>query len=106
MAKDFEVTITDPERAKFFLEVFGRTNVNVTSPVPSLADLPGKPGARIFMLDLKLITVEERERLVAHIAQRFKLPVAEVEASIDTEGVPILDEHCYVVVFNPQKWFD
>jgi hypothetical protein len=105
VGKDFTVTITDPERAKFFEEVFGRTTVNVKSPIPELAALPGHPRARVFKLDLDLITPEERERLILHLAGRFNVPVEEVRTDLDQEGVPILDKHCYVAVANPMKWF-
>jgi predicted membrane channel-forming protein YqfA (hemolysin III family) len=62
-------------------------------------------GALIFLLDEKLITPEQRQRLVEHISRKFNIPAAEVEADIDGPGAPILDEDCTVTVHNPQKWF-
>lgn len=106
MGKDFIATLTDPERAKAFVEIFGSASVYIESPIGQLADLPGKPEARIFKLDLSLITPEQKQKLAEHIAQRWELPLEEVAADIDKQGVPILDEQCYVTVLNPQKWFD
>lgn len=105
MGKDFVVSVSDPERAKFFQEVFGRTEVCVKSPVPTLAGLPGFDEPQpVFFLDLELITPEERERLIQHISQRWNIPSQEVAAQLDEHGVPILDQHCYVAVHNPQRW--
>ena len=43
------------------------------------------------MLDLHAITAEQRERLIKAIAERFSIPVEEVEREIE-KGVPILAE--------------
>lgn len=94
IATDFGVTITDPERAKDFAAVFGRTTVPVTSFFPTRANLPGKPGALIFLLDLARLTPDERARLIAHLAQRFGLAPADVAQDLDAQGVPILADSC------------
>lgn len=104
MAKDFLVTITG-DRAAEWQQVFGTTTVNVQTPLPQWADLPGKGRAKIFLLDLGLITPEQRQRLIEHISQKWNIPPDQVEADIEAQGVPILDEDCYVTVLNPHKWF-
>lgn len=104
MAKDFTVTVTDPARAAEWEAVLGTARLHVRSPIPSRANLPGKPGAEIYLLDLELLTPEQRQRLVAHLAERFGLPVEFVEKNLDVQGVPILAEHCVVAISNPQKW--
>lgn len=104
MAKDFEVIVTDPERAAFFQEVFGRTTINVLSPVPMWAGLPGLGSSLVFMMDLKLISDAELARLVEHLARRFNLPIEEVAREVERTGVPILDKDCTVVVSNLQRW--
>jgi hypothetical protein len=104
MAEDFKITVNDPEQAARFQAVFGRTTVKVKSPIPEIANLPGKPNTQIYLLDLDLITPEERARLVQNIAERFGLPLATIEAELDSHGVPILADHCTVTVNNPQRW--
>jgi hypothetical protein len=104
MGKDFRVTITNPEREEEFLKVFGRTTVNVESPIPHMASIPGKGRCRIYKLDLNLISEEEREKLVAHIAEKFKLNPEFVKAELARAGLPILADECTVVISNPQRW--
>ena len=84
MGQDFTVTITDPQRA---------------------AELPGRPAAPVYMLDLSLITDEQRHALIRYIADKFQIPIGEVAVTLDMHGVPILAEHCLVTVEHPQKWF-
>jgi hypothetical protein len=91
---DYQVTVYNPERAEMFEEVFGRTTVPVRSFLPTRANLPGKPNSLIYELDLTRVTPEERRRLVAHLAERFGLPVAEVQGLLDAQGVPILANDC------------
>lgn len=68
--------------------------------------MPGKGRSLVYLLDLDLITPEQRQRLVEHISRKWGLPAAEVEADLDAYGVPILDEDCIVTIHNPQRWFD
>jgi hypothetical protein len=83
-------TIKNPERLAFWQEVFGGDTVPILSFVPSAANLPGIPNASVYMLDLRVITAEQRERLIAAIARKFNLPIEEVAAGLDIHGVPIL----------------
>lgn len=106
MERDFSATITNPARAAEWQAVFGTTTVNIKSPLPEWADLPGKGRSIVYFLDLDLITLEQRQRLVEHISQKFNLSAAEVEADLDAHGMPILDEDCLVTAVNPQKWLD
>jgi hypothetical protein len=105
MGKDFTVTITNEERAAEWEETLGTRTVHVKSPLPSMATLPGYPAAMIYELDLEMITPEQRERLVAHLAQKFGIPADEVAAQLDQHGVPILADDCTVMVRHPQRWF-
>ena len=104
MGKDFRVTVYNKDRAKEWESILGTTTVYVKSPFPTLAKLPGRGEALIYELDLDLITDEQRERLVAHLAAKFDVPLAVVQAKLDL-GVPILADDCTVGVMNPQKWF-
>lgn len=105
MAQDFSVTISNPKRAAFWTRVFGRTTVHVQSPFPQTANLPGKPNAKIYLLDLNFVTSDEKQRLAEAIAARFGMPVSEVLKDINSTGVPILADDCLASVTNPQKWF-
>lgn len=43
-------------------------------------------------------------RVVAHIAAKFNIPAAEVDAGLDAHGCPILAEHVTVSIANPWRW--
>ncbi len=104
MPKDFEVTVTDSQRAGDWIKTLGSSTVSVMSPIPQLVNLPGHPSALVYMLDLACLTPDQRARLVAHIAQHFNIPAAEVERDLDRQGVPILADDCIVSIANSQKW--
>lgn len=104
MAKDFTVTVHDPERASEFATVFGTTTVCIRSPLPSLADLPGRPNALVYELDLAELTDDQRQRLINHIATKFSIPAEEVAAELDVVGMPILAENVAIAIHNPQRW--
>lgn len=105
MGQDFTVTITDPKQAAEFERIFGTTTVHVKSPFPELSELTGKPAVPAYMLDLSLITDEQRHALIRHIADKFCIPLGEVAVTLDMHGVPILAEDCMVTVEHPQRWF-
>jgi len=104
MGKDFTVTVCDPERKAEFEAILGTATVCVKTPFPVRANLPGHPDALVYELDLELITLKQRERLVAHLAEKFELPPAEVEANLNDHGVPILADDCVVGIANPLRW--
>lgn len=80
----------EAERAAWWQEVFGGDRAPIKSILTHRANLPGKPNALIYELDLRALTPEMRERLVASIAKRFGLNPAFVESGLDNEGVPVL----------------
>lgn len=88
--------ITNPERLALWQAVFGGDEVPIVSIVPQVGNFPGVGEQRFYSLDLKAITPEQRQRLVASIAAKFGQTVEFVEANIETIGVPILA--CDVVV--------
>jgi hypothetical protein len=105
VSKDFVVTIRGgTERAREWVELFGTTRVCVRSPIPHRANLPGRPGALVYELDLAELTPAARARLVAYLAAKFGIPVAEVDLELEAHGVPILADDCSVAVHNPQRW--
>lgn len=101
MGKDFTVTICEPERRAMFEAVFGTATVHVESPFPTKANLPGRPDSLIYELDLESITPEQREKLVAFLAEKFGISAEEVDALLEAHGVPILADDCVVGVTNP-----
>jgi len=88
---DTTAKVTNPERKVFWEEIFGIDEVPITSIIPHSANLPGfdTPQA-VYLLDLKAITLEQREKLINAIARKFKIPENEVAQELDKQGVPIL----------------
>ena len=88
---DTTAKVSNPERQAFWQEVFGTDEVPITSIVANQANLPGfdKPQL-VYMLDLKAISPEQRERLIAALAIKFGIPDSEAADEIDKQGVPIL----------------
>lgn len=106
MGKDFTATIVKKgERADEWQEILGSTTINIKSPLPSYANLPGKPKELIYELDLALLTAGQRYRLVTHLSTKFNMWADEVEAHLDRVGCPILAEDVTITVHNPQRWF-
>jgi len=88
--------VTNLERAETWQRIFGTDRIPLVSFVPQRGDLPGKPDALFYMLDLKVITAEQRARLVEVTAKRFRLDPAFVEANLDEIGVPVLADDVHV----------
>lgn len=82
--------VHDPERIKWWQEVFDGDTCPVTSIVPRWGDFPGIGTAQFYNLDMKAITAEQKQKLILSIADKFKLTVKEVATDIDMVGVPIL----------------
>lgn len=89
----------DSPRRNDWLFVFGRLDcIPLTGYQPQAATVPGRPDALVYMLDLERLAPAERERLIHHLAVRFKLHVAEVARDLDRVGCPILAEDVLVAV--------
>jgi len=108
MGADFKVIVHEgTERAENFMKVFGRREVNVKSFVPHWANVPGfDEPQRVYMLDLAMLTPDERARMVTHLAGMFGLTEARASDAIASIGVPILASDCTLVIENPHKWLD
>ena len=104
MSSDFTVTVYG-ERGAEFEQIFGTRTVHVCSPFPTMAHLEGKVEAEsVYMLDLEMLTAEQRSKLINHVAQKFSADPAAVEAAINALGLPIRASDTVVTVSNPQKW--
>lgn len=93
--------ITNPQRLQDWQTVFGTDEVQIISPFPHLAHLPGHDQPQlVYMADLTKLTADQRQRLIAHIAVRFGVPVDIVARDLDRVGLPILADDVTVVSDN------
>jgi hypothetical protein len=85
-------------RAEDFRAVFGTATVPVTSPWPVPAELPGMDSPQpVYLIDLGWVSKQgHRAALVRHLARKFGLTVASVDADLDQVGMPILAHDCVV----------
>ncbi len=104
MPHDFFVTIHG-ERGAEWERACGTRQFPIETPTPNFANLPGKPRSRVFMLALNQIDPPVMEKIVAHLAGKFKLTPEEAAVEIAGHGIPILEDDCSVLILNPQKWF-
>jgi len=104
LGKDFEVIISDEERKKDFIKVFGTNIIKVKSPVPTGILKPNGEKASAYFLDLDLITKKEREKLIKHLSEKFNQSIDFVRENLDKMGLPILQESCSLIIKNPQRW--
>jgi len=98
MSRDIQCTITDRERARLFVQVFGTPTVYLKDAVGEIANLPGLGERHVYKLDMDEVTPDEKMRLAEAIAARFNLLLEEVLYMLDTDGVPILAEHCVLTL--------
>ena len=106
MSRDFVVIVTQPDRAKEWLNAIGSISVCVQSPVPVNARLPGFDDPQsVYLLDLDTLSPNQQRGLIEHLARKFRIPLEDVRAGIAEQGVPILAQDCFVSVTNPTRWF-
>ena len=96
----YTATITDSERAAFWLAALGATTLPILTPIACLANLPGIPRAMVYLLDLAALQSEQQERLVTMLAAKFGLDEAEAWAAYE-RGVPILADDVMLGVNVP-----
>ena len=85
----------DPERAAMILEIYGSHEIPLLSPIPTYQSLP--IGERLcYLVNLRCLTPEQRQRLVSHIAGRFNLDPTHVDSKLDQVGVPVLADNITV----------
>lgn len=83
--------ITNPQRLRDWMAVFGTDTIPLRSPVPYMAGLPGLDDPQlVYDADLTALTPHQRQLLIVHIAMRFDLPVDYVARNLDAVGLPVL----------------
>lgn len=98
MPEHIKVTVHDPERVETFTKVFGSATVCVKSLATKTITTPDHDEIEAYMLDLDLITSEQLDSLIVHIAQRFGLLEDVVREMINAQGVPILQMNTTLAV--------
>lgn len=98
-------TIHAPERRAVWSEIFPDARVPIESILPAVANLPGHPGARVYMLDLDAINDIQRAQMIDMLAKKFNLPAEEVSRDMDSMGVPILADGVSVALSDPGLFF-
>lgn len=89
----------DSPRCADWLAVFGTDAIPLLSPVPHRGTAPGLTKARFYKLDVAALDDDQRQRLVAHLVEKFELGEAEVRASLEGEhGLPILASDLVIVM--------
>jgi hypothetical protein len=88
-----EVTIHG-ERGAEYEKLLGRRTFRVKSPLPCRADLPGRPDAEVYLLDIDALRPGELDTLAKHVAAKFSVPYEIVLSEMRDCGVPILAEDC------------
>jgi len=84
-------------RAREWMEVLGTLTVRVLDPLP-VRNCACGGYADFYRLDVASLSVEQRDRLCAHLTKRFDLPAPFVQHLMDNpdHGVPILADDVYV----------
>jgi hypothetical protein len=103
MRPPLTVTIQGP-RGDEWERVCGTRTFPVTTWEPVRANLPGKPNAEVWMMNLQLMDSETLGKITARLSQKFDIPVKEIEAEMAAHGSPILAEDAFVVLDDPQRW--
>lgn len=103
MRPPLEVTIRGP-RGDEWEKVCGTRTFPVTTWNPMRADLPGKPNAEVWFLHIILLGPGMLDKIVAHMANKFAVPLEELRREVDRQGIPILAEDGYVHLNDLQRW--
>lgn len=91
--------INNPERKTFWIEVFGSDRVPIESPIGEIAEIPGfKYPQKVLKLDMKRVTEQQKQKLVAAIAKKFNITEEEVKKDLEEKGMPILDKDVTVSI--------
>jgi hypothetical protein len=83
-------------------------HVPITTPIAERVQLP--IGIRqVLFVKVTLLSDDERQRMVQHLAERFSVAPEDVVAELERDpdrAVPILGDDVSITVLHPQKWLD
>lgn len=92
--------IVDEERKAFWEAKLGTSVLPIKGILATIASLPGKPNAHVYMLDTNALSDEMKQKIVDGLAEKFNMPIEGAWTEFNTNGVPILAEHCIVSTSN------
>jgi len=88
-----ELTITDENRKKQFLEIFGTDTLPIKHYLPmTITVRETKEERDAYFLDLEKITKEQRDKLENYLSNKSGMNKEEVKNELDSIGFPILAE--------------
>lgn len=80
-------------RADAWRRLFGSETIQIRSPIPVRAELPGLGEREVYLVDVKCLQADQIDRIAAEMSEKFGEPQAEVrEGLIGGHGLPILAE--------------
>lgn len=90
----------DAQRRTDWMETFGTEVVPIESPTAVKAISPHHPkGALFYRVNVKLLSIEQFERVTRHLASKFRISEDDVAEGLrNGEGLPILAEDVMVSV--------
>ena len=90
-----EVTITGA-RGDEWEAICGVRTFPVQGFLPRPANLPGKPDAQVFLLDLEKLDPATLGKIVSHLCAKFGLSTDEARQEVENAGIPIDAQDCIV----------
>jgi hypothetical protein len=72
-----------------WFRIFGRKTVPVLSPTPTRATSGEEKDVEVYLLNIRAMTLHQRARLLGFIANKFGVPIFEVQQQIERDGFPI-----------------
>lgn len=84
------------ERAEWWRHCYGSLDVPLLSPIPEWRRGPDGTPQRFFKVDMRRLTDEQRERVAAFVADKFSVPIDDVRADMERDGIPILADDVIV----------
>jgi hypothetical protein len=88
----FSRAILNPRGPNYehWFRIFGHNNsVPLVSPEKKLATLGAEKDVEVYLLNLNGMTLHQRARLLGFIANKFNVPIFEVQKQIERDGFPI-----------------
>lgn len=89
---------------KFWGDIFPKGKVPVLGMSFQNVLLKNMP-EKICLVNLKLLSKDQKQKIFAKLAERFGAPVAEVEASVKKNGLPLRARFTTGVIFAELRWF-